>query len=87
MGQDDPAAPLPTEGIPTIVAVGEINCRYWTTTPDEVNHDTCSQMARRYKITNDKLFKLNPSLAPDCSNVQPKTDYCVKGCKYKESRT
>ncbi len=79
----DPADPLPTQGtsIPPVTA-GEINCRYWTTTPAEVNYYTCSQMSQRYSISNDKLFNLNPSLARDCSNVQPKTDYCVKGCKY-----
>ncbi len=78
----DPANPLPTQGtsLPP-VAVGEINCRYWTTTRAEVNSHTCSQMVQRYKIPNDKLFLLNPSLARDCSNVQPKTDNCVYGCK------
>ena len=78
----DPADPLPTQGTPTLVTVGEINCRYWTTTRAEVNYYTCSQMAQRYSISNDVLFKLNPSLARDCSNVQPGTDYCVRGCKY-----
>ncbi|KAK4104707.1 carbohydrate-binding module family 18 protein [Parathielavia hyrcaniae] len=36
-------------------------------------------MSQRYSITNDVLFKLNPSLAHDCTNVQPETEYCVKG--------
>ncbi len=79
----DPANPLPTQGTPLPpVAVGEINCRYWTTTHAEVNSHTCLQMAQRYHIPNGKLFMLNPSLARDCSNVQPETDYCVRGCKY-----
>ena len=83
----DPANPLPTQGISLPpVAVGEINCRYWTTTHAEVNSDTCLQMVQRYEITYDKLFMLNPGLARDCSNVQPKTDYCVYGCKYSSTR-
>jgi hypothetical protein len=61
--------------------VGEINCRYWTTTPAEVNHYTCLKISQRYSIFKDKLLKLNPNLAHDCSNVQPNTDYCVRGCK------
>ncbi|KAK4125682.1 carbohydrate-binding module family 50 protein [Parathielavia appendiculata] len=79
--REDPADPLPTQGTPIPVALGEVNCRYWTTTPAEVNYYTCSQMAQRYSISNDVLFNLNPGLARDCSNVQPKTDYCVRGCK------
>ncbi|KAK5659439.1 hypothetical protein OQA88_640 [Cercophora sp. LCS_1] len=71
--------PLPTEGTPTNVTVGEVNCRYWTTTPAEVNYYTCSQMSQRYGISNDVLFSLNPSLSQDCSNVQAETDYCVRG--------
>jgi len=79
--RQDPADPLPTQGIPTIVALGKINCRYWTTTPAAVNYYTCSQLSQRYRISNEKLFSLNPGLAHDCSNVQPETNYCVKGCE------
>jgi hypothetical protein len=78
---EDPANPRPTKGIPTVVTVGEINCRYWTTTPAEVNHYTCLKISQRYSIFKNKLLKLNPNLAHDCSNVQPNTDYCVRGCK------
>jgi hypothetical protein len=38
-------------------------------------------MGQRYRMSSDKLFKLNPNLARDCSNVQPSTDYYVRGCK------
>ncbi|KAK4243853.1 hypothetical protein C7999DRAFT_44412 [Corynascus novoguineensis] len=79
MRQDDPADPLPTQGTPIPVTVGEINCRYWTTTPAEVNYYTCSRMTQRYDISNDVLFNLNSSLARDCSNVEPETAYCVRG--------
>jgi hypothetical protein len=72
---------LPTEGTPTNVVVGEINCRYWTTTPAEVNYYTCSEMSLRYEISTKVLFSLNPGLAQDCSNVQAETAYCVRGCK------
>jgi hypothetical protein len=80
--RQDPADPLPTQGTPIPVTVGEVNCRYWATTPDEVTYYTCSEMAQRYSISNDVLFNLNPGLARDCSNVQADTDYCVTGCKY-----
>ncbi|EAQ92535.1 hypothetical protein CHGG_00770 [Chaetomium globosum CBS 148.51] len=73
------ADPLPTQGIPIPVTVGEINCRYWSTTPAEVNYYTCSQLAQRYSISNDLFFQLNPGLASDCSDVQPETEYCVRG--------
>lgn len=63
------------------MVVGEINCRYWTTTPAEVNYYTCSEMSLRYEISSKVLFSLNPGLAQDCSNVQAETAYCVRGCK------
>jgi hypothetical protein len=77
----DPADPVPTQGTPTNVVVGEVNCRYWTTTPAEVDYYTCSAMSARYDISNDLIFSLNPGLARDCSNVEADTDYCVRGCK------
>lgn len=38
-------------------------------------------MATKYGITVDFFFTLNPTLELDCSNIQPKTEYCVDGCK------
>ncbi|KAL2193158.1 hypothetical protein P885DRAFT_81433 [Corynascus similis CBS 632.67] len=36
-------------------------------------------MATKYGITVDFFFTLNPTLELDCSNIQPKTEYCVDG--------
>ena len=60
---------------------GKINCRYAGTTSDDVNCCTCTQLATRYGISIETFFVLNPALDPDCSNIQPNSDYCVSGCK------
>lgn len=69
---------LASEGI----LPGQINCRYSARTSSSVNYYTCFQMATRYAISVDLLLQLNPTLDPDCANVEPKTDYCVAGCEY-----
>ncbi|TIC91062.1 hypothetical protein CH35J_011147 [Colletotrichum higginsianum] len=71
--------PVPTEGVLLVVKPGEINCRYWADTTEEVNYYTCSQLAHRYEIPNDVFFMLNPVLNKDCSNIKPKSEYCVTG--------
>ncbi|GJD05035.1 glycosyl hydrolase family 18 [Colletotrichum higginsianum] len=71
--------PVPTEGVLLVVKPGEINCRYWADTTEEVNYYTCSQLAHRYEIPNDVFFMLNPGLNKDCSNIKPKSEYCVTG--------
>ncbi|RKU43728.1 hypothetical protein DL546_004952 [Coniochaeta pulveracea] len=58
---------------------GQINCRAYGRTGKDVNYYTCTELADRYEITVDFLFKLNPDLKLDCSNIQPKTEYCVDG--------
>jgi hypothetical protein len=62
-------------------AVGDAVCRYTSKTPAAVNYYICSQFADYYRITISKLFQVNPSLDPDCSNIKPNTEYCVAGCK------
>lgn len=64
------------------VTVGEINCRYSALTGNDVNYYTCTQLADKYDISNEAFFKINPKLLPDCSNIQPDTLYCVRGCKF-----
>ncbi len=59
----------------------QINYRYPGGTYDNVDSNTCAQLANKYHITLAKFFMLNPELDPDCSNIEPRTDYCVKGCK------
>jgi hypothetical protein len=64
------------------VQTGQINCRYPGGTYDDVDSNTCAQLANKYQITLEKFFMLNPELDPDCGNIEPRTDYCVAGCKY-----
>lgn len=60
---------------------GDINCRYSATTKATVGCCTCAQMATKYGIAVETFFTLNPTLERNCSNIQPKTEYCVAGCK------
>ncbi|KAI3316935.1 hypothetical protein HD806DRAFT_551279 [Xylariaceae sp. AK1471] len=62
------------------VAPGEVNCRYTTTTADvDINYYTCTALATKYGISVNTFFMLNPTVKPDCSNIQADTDYCVSG--------
>ncbi|KAM7195858.1 hypothetical protein V8F33_006507 [Rhypophila sp. PSN 637] len=60
-------------------ASGEIVCRYWVTTPATVNYYTCTELCDKYFQTVDTFFTLNSQLKTDCSNIAPKTNYCMKG--------
>lgn len=60
---------------------GDINCRYERDTGDDVNYYTCTELAKTFGTRLDLFFILNPGLKPDCSNIQPNTEYCVRGCK------
>ena len=62
-------------------APGDVNCRYWAETGEDVNYYTCTELAERYEITVDKFFQLNPGVDEDCSNLKPSTEYCVDGCE------
>jgi hypothetical protein len=90
----------PAEATPTIqyklsasvakignVSTGEVNCRYWGTTYEDVNCHTCCKLASFYGITVDKFFILNPDVDPDCGNIQQYTKYCVAGCRCNEEFT
>lgn len=75
-------APAPTPSVAsnsTVPKTGEINCRSWGNTYDDVNYYTCTELCEKYQITTDFFFMLNPTLKPDCSNIQPKSSYCVDG--------
>ncbi|KAI1810627.1 hypothetical protein GGS20DRAFT_579729 [Poronia punctata] len=62
------------------VAPGEVNCRYTTNTADvDINYYTCTALATKYDISVETFFMLNPTVKPDCSNIQADTDYCVSG--------
>ncbi|KAL7628811.1 hypothetical protein AAE478_000326 [Parahypoxylon ruwenzoriense] len=62
--------------------VGEIICRYDTTTGPDVNYYTCTQIADKYGISFEKLRDLNPVLDKDCKAIKPNTTYCVAGSAY-----
>jgi hypothetical protein len=63
------------------VQPGAINCRYAANTYDDANYYTCTSMADKYEISLDTFFALNPTLNPDCGNIQKNTIYCVSGCE------
>ncbi|KAK1959916.1 hypothetical protein LY78DRAFT_619323, partial [Colletotrichum sublineola] len=58
---------------------GEINCHYASRTGSNVNYYTCTQLAEKYEISVEEFFLINPTLEPDCSNIEPRTEYCVDG--------
>ncbi|KAF6817712.1 hypothetical protein CMUS01_12043 [Colletotrichum musicola] len=58
---------------------GDVVCRAWGETDEEVNHHTCTDLAEFYWMDVAKLFKLNPILKTDCSSIQPNTEYCTDG--------
>ena len=64
-----------------IGAPGDVVCRYETTTLGEVNYYTCTELARKYSISVEKFFALNPSVDKNCETIKPNTNYCVAGCK------
>jgi hypothetical protein len=63
------------------VQPGQINCRDWDQTGDQVNYYTCTQMATARGIGIEKFFELNPDVKRECGNIRPYTSYCIAGCK------
>ncbi|KAF5851379.1 hypothetical protein GGP41_004176 [Bipolaris sorokiniana] len=55
-------------------APGDVVCRYETTTLTKVNYYTCTELARKYSITVDKFFELNPSVNKACDTIKPNTN-------------
>jgi hypothetical protein len=60
---------------------GSINCRMSEVTGAKVDSKTCATLAKKWDITVEKLYELNPRLEDSCDNVRPKIRYCVDGCK------
>ncbi|KAH7116511.1 hypothetical protein B0J13DRAFT_205577 [Dactylonectria estremocensis] len=76
-------APHPdaTRSVPkkTRVEAGDINCRGWGRTYDDVDSLTCENLADRYQIYISKFYELNPILESDCKTIRPNTEYCISG--------
>jgi len=62
------------------VQTGQISCRDWAETGEQVNYYTCTQIANERGIDLEVFFELNPDVARDCGNVRPHTKYCTAGC-------
>ncbi|CAF3497348.1 hypothetical protein FGSG_00029 [Fusarium graminearum PH-1] len=62
-----------------LMETGGINCRFSTKTGSKVSSDTCATIAKKYEITLDTFYELNPRLKSDCKNVLPDIRYCVEG--------
>lgn len=62
-------------------ALGDVSCRYTTQTSNIVDASLCSEFAALYRIDLEQFMALNPDLDSSCSNIQPKTEYCVRGRK------
>lgn len=60
---------------------GDINCRGWGRTYDDAGYYTCTELSRDWGISLAWFFQINPTVLPDCSNIQPNTFYCVAACK------
>lgn len=80
----DDASPTSGLVVRPPVEPGEINCRMWSFEEEEVNYYTCTKISDRYLMEVEEFFMLNPGLEPDCSNIEPNTRYCVRGCKLSE---
>ncbi|KAG8668223.1 hypothetical protein FPOAC1_007600 [Fusarium poae] len=59
--------------------VGDINCRMSQVAGPKADVNTCATMARKWDITIDKFYDLNPRLNGDCKNILPNIRYCVDG--------
>ncbi|KAK8092480.1 carbohydrate-binding module family 18 protein [Apiospora kogelbergensis] len=58
---------------------GDVNCRYSARTNYVVDQKTCERLCDSNEITIEKFLMLNPTVARDCSNIQPNSEYCVRG--------
>lgn len=80
-----PYTPKTTPAVPRIdganIQPGQINCRYWGQTHEDVDSNSCLNLAKYYGIKIEKFFMLNPILDPDCGNIRPDTEYCTAGCE------
>jgi hypothetical protein len=78
--------PAATRNVPSKsrLEAGDVNCRFWDQTYEQVNYYSCQRMATANDIDVETFFKLNPEVDRDCNKVRPYTKYCVEGCKSDE---
>lgn len=60
---------------------GDLVCRFYIPTKQDVNYYTCTALAQTAGIENEEFFSWNPDLKTDCSNIQSWNWYCVDGCR------
>ncbi len=80
----DPLPPMPDQFAkfgPGGPKVGDLECQLYTSTDQEVNYFTCTEIAQYGRISNDEFFLWNPELKPDCSNIKSWSWYCIAGGK------
>lgn len=65
-----------------VMETGGINCRFSTKTGSKVDDKTCATIAKKYEITLDTFYDLNPRLKGDCKNILSDIRYCVEGCRF-----
>ncbi|RBR24696.1 uncharacterized protein FIESC28_02469 [Fusarium coffeatum] len=58
---------------------GSINCRMSEVSGAKVDPKTCATLAKKWDISVEKFYELNPRLEDSCENVRPKIRYCVDG--------
>ncbi|KAH7376591.1 hypothetical protein B0T11DRAFT_324474 [Plectosphaerella cucumerina] len=73
--------PAATRNVPSKsrLEAGDVNCRFWDQTYEQVNYYFCQRMATANDIDVETFFKLNPQVDRDCTKVRPYTKYCVEG--------
>lgn len=59
-----------------------ITLEYITKTGSNVDLKTCATIAKKYEITLDTFYDLNPRLKGDCKNILPDIRYCLEGYKF-----
>lgn len=63
------------------MSVGDVVCRAFDESDEEVSDSICKDIADFYWINVDFFFTLNTGLERDCSNIRSNTEYCTDGCE------
>ncbi|OIW25495.1 hypothetical protein CONLIGDRAFT_547624, partial [Coniochaeta ligniaria NRRL 30616] len=77
-----PSATMPAMSSNTTrdqIKPGDINCRFYDRTYDDVNYYTCTELSDAWGLPVETFFVLNPYILHDCSNIEENAMYCVDG--------